>query len=303
MKIKLTFLFAMLYMTGFSQMEFAPVGAEWYYSAYVGFDPPQGANYVKHTCFKDSTIEGKLVKVIRKTKFTRVGPIELGFEYLHQNDDTDTYWTNGEIHQLYNFSLSKGDSIQLYTDMSNNFACDTSLYSWNSIDSVFSITINNHNLKGYFATHKEGYYWGFDGFPIIEKIGSTWYLLPGDVGCVADLIGIGPLRCYSDPELGIFFNGSEPCDTITTFPVNSPKIGKNNGFILYPNPVTDYLTIDYHENGNFYLEIYNSAGNLVKSKNLRPGDQTNMSDLSNGIYVVVITNNNKCYHEGIIYKN
>lgn len=269
--------------------EFAPIGAEWYYSAYVGFDPPQGANYIKHTCTKDSTINGKSVKVIQKTKFTREGYIELGFEYLHQNDDTIFYWKNGEFHYLYNFSLSKGDSIQLYVDISNNFPCDTSQYSWNSIDSVFSQTINNHNLKGYFATHKEGYYWGFDGFPIIEKIGSTGYLLPEDFGCVVDRIGIGPLRCYSDPEFGTFYNGKEPCDTITTFPVNSPAINRIDLFKLYPNPANNIITISNPSNIKINkIEMFDFSGRVIQQWEAHEleGNQLNIQHILPGIYLL-----------------
>lgn len=275
--------------TNDNKPEFAPIGAEWYYSAYVGLDPPQGANYIKHTCTKDSTINGKSVKVIQKTKFTREGSIELGFEYLLQNGDTIFYWKNDEFHELYNFSLSKGDSIQLFADISNNFSCDTSQYSWNSIDSVFSQTINNHNLKGYFATHKEGNYWGFEGFPIIEKIGSTGYLLPEDVGCVVDRIGIGPLRCYSDPEFGTFYNGKEPCDTITTFPVYSPAINRIDLFKLYPNPANNKITISNPSNIKINkIEMFDFSGRVIQQWETHEleGNQLNIQHILPGIYLI-----------------
>lgn len=61
---------------GFAQMEFAPVGAEWYYSQYESHNPPQ-ANYIKHVCIKDSMIAGKGVKVIKKTLYRRNESVNL----------------------------------------------------------------------------------------------------------------------------------------------------------------------------------------------------------------------------------
>ena len=269
--------------------EFAPIGAEWHYSQFVGFDPPQGANYVKHTCFKDSTIDGKLVKVIQKTKFTREGQFELGFEYLHQNGDTISYWKNGEFHELYNFSLEEGDSMLIYSDTSNYMSCDTSHYGWINIDSVFSVTINNQKLKGYFASHKEGSYWGFDGFPIIEKIGSTLYLLPGDVGCVVDAIGIGPLRCYSDPEFGIYHNGKEPCDTLTTFPIYAPVINSNHQFNFFPNPAASFVTISNPSNIPIKkIELTDFSGRVVQTWKMQEvvENTLNIQHIPPGIYLL-----------------
>lgn len=303
MKTRFTILFVFLTLWGFSQMEFAPIGAEWYYSQTVGFDPPQGANYIKHTCFKDSIIDGKLVKVIQKTKFTREGTFELGFEYMYQSGNTVSYWKNGEFHELYNFSLLKGDSMLIYSDIPNDCPYNDSQYGWININSVFTDTINNKVLKGYYATHKEGSYWGFGFRPILEKIGSTDYLLPRDEGCIFDRPGIGPLRCYSDPELGIFYNGKVPCDTITTFPVYSPKIAKENHFKFYPNPVIDYLTIDCSGIGNFYFEMYNSIGDLLLKQDFSPGNRVDMTNLPGGIYFIIVSNHNKYYDDGIIYKN
>ncbi len=285
----------------FSQQEFAPVGAEWYYSQHVSYDPPQ-ANYVKHVSVKDSAINGKPVKVILKTKFTRVGTVNLGFEYLHQNGDTVFYWKNGEFRELYNFSLSKGDSMLVYSDMPN-YCAEKTPYGWITLDSVYTMTINNQKLKAYFSIHNEGSVWDFSPFPIIEKIGSTMYLLPQNVTCVVDVPGIGTLRCYSDPEIGTHYFGNIPCDTITTFPVYSDKLNVKRFFSLYPNPVTDYLTINSGREGTFSMEIYDNTGKIMHKQEFSSGSRTNLTNLPRGLYFIVIKNKNKeCYYEKI-FKN
>lgn len=249
--------------------EWAPIGAEWYYSQYVSHNPPQ-ANYVKHVSEKDSLIAGKPVKVIRKTKFTREGTEHLGFEYLHQNGDTVFYWKNGEFRELYNFSLQKGDSMMIYSDMPNYCLClDNSPYGWVTVDSVFSVTINNQQLKAYTTVTNEGSAWGFGPYPIIENIGSTMYLLPQSVfcDCIMDIPGIGALRCYSDNVSGTRYFGNLPCDTLTTFPVYADIINTSRSFKLYPNPASDYLTIELVP-GMQSLSIFSVDGRLIRVENV-----------------------------------
>jgi len=286
----------------FSQVEFAPVGAEWYYSQYEGYNPPM-ANYIKHECIKDSAIGGKLVKVIKKTKFTWEEPADLGNEYLYQNGDTVFYWKSGEFHELYNFSLSKGDSMLLYSELFN-YCEDKTPYGWVEINSVYSVTVNGQNLKAYFANPKEGSVWGFSHYPIVEKIGSIRYLLPQSTSCIMDVPGIGSLRCYSDPDLGSFHYGNLPCDTLTTYPDYIGSVQKGYMFRLYPNPVTDVLCIDYSgtSHGEFYIEIYNNAGETACRKTFCPGDKINLSFLPGGLYVIIISDNEKQYYSGTIFK-
>ncbi len=290
----------MLTICAFSQQEFAPVGAEWYYSQVVSYNPPQ-ANYVKHVSVKDSAINDKPVKVIQKTKFTREDTVDLGFEYLHQNGDTIFYWKNGKFHELYNFSLYKGDSMLIYSDQYN--LCTNSPFGWIGIDSISYVKINQIYLKAFYYSPKKGSFWGFGEHPIIEKIGSTYYLLPRDEDCIADDPGIGPLRCYSDPEVGTHYFGNIPCDTITTFPVYADKLIKNESFNLYPNPVTDYLTIDSDREETFRLKVHDNTGKIIHSQDFSPGERINLSNLTKGLYFIAISDKNKKYYYEKIFKN
>lgn len=306
MKILLAFGLILFYsLSGYSQTEFAPIGAEWYYSQYESFNPPQ-ANYIKHTCIKDSTIVGKRVKVIQKTKYKYGGvTVNLGFEYLYQHSDTISYWKSGEFHVLYNFSLSKGDSIRHYSEMPNQ-CLDKTPYGWSSIDSVFTVKVNDQVLKAYFSTHKEGSVWGFDSFPIIEKIGSTEYLLPQNSFCgFSDgFPGIGTLRCYSDPEIGFYQFGNVPCDTIISFPDSFIQLDKNSRFRFYPNPVVNELTIECNDrmSEGFNLNIFDLNGKLVHSQTFCPAEKIDLSHLKRGLFAMTIYKNTKLYYNGSIYK-
>lgn len=287
--------------------EFAPIGAEWYYSQPVSYNPPM-ANYIKQTCIKDSIIAGRKVKVIQKTKFKYGGvPVNLGYEYLHQHGDTIFYWKSGAFHELYNFSLSKGDSIKLYSEMPNRCEQNTR-YGWNNVDSVYSISINNHFLKAYSTTAKKWSIWGFDSFPIIEKIGSLQYLLPQNSFCgIMDGIPqFGLLRCYSDPELGMVHFGNIPCDRITTYPDGVLRIDKIVNVKIYPNPVSDKLQIEGNipEKG-YGLELYSVTGELVKTECIDSGANIYRMDvrsLKSGIYILHLVSASGKYTEEVIIK-
>jgi len=304
--MKYAFALAIIFFTykiGLAQMEFAPIGAEWYYSQYESHNPPQ-ANYIKHVCFKDSIIAGKEVKVIKKTLYRRNESVNMGFEYLHQNGDSVFYWKKDAFHILYNFYLSKGDSILLYSEMPD-YCEKKSPYGWCSIDSVYTKIINDRSFKAYFSVNKKGYNWTFNGFPIIEKIGSTFYLLPQNTDCVMDIPAYGPLRCYSDPELGTCYFENFPCDTITTFPDGIKTRGKNPKVKIYPNPVHDdlYIEFDNGQLGSADFRLFDTNGKLVIVQPFRSKDKIDISCLKQGVYFISIYNNSKLFYDGIIFKN
>ncbi|MDD5570195.1 MAG: T9SS type A sorting domain-containing protein [Bacteroidales bacterium] len=69
------------------------------------------------------------------------------------------------------------------------------------------------------------------------------------------------------------------------------KTGKNNLFILYPNPASDVVKLNINEfvNEDLSLNIYNISGALVKSETLKQNQrEINIGDLPNGFYQVEI---------------
>lgn len=287
---------------GFTQVEFAPIGAEWYYSQFESFNPPR-SNYIKHVCIKDSAILSKRVKVIQKTKFGQNGMINLGFEYLHQSGDTIFYWKGGEFHILYNFSLSRGDSIILYSEMPN-YCIEKKPYGTIRVDSVYSIQVNNKILKAYTSSPTEQSKWTFESFPIIETIGSTYYLLPQNSGCIMDVSGVGPLRCYSDHTIGNLYFGKLSCDTIIAFPVGFKNLKSRNLIRLYPNPILSELNIEFNETEDhlFKLDLFDLSGKSVYSQTFCKGDKINLSNIPKGIYQITIYDNYKFRYNASIFK-
>lgn len=64
---------------------------------------------------------------------------------------------------------------------------------------------------------------------------------------------------------------------------------KENKIVLFPNPVKDVLYIKATENKDYYYQIYNASGQLVKSGKFE-NTQTSVSSLTQGVYLVRINN-------------
>jgi hypothetical protein len=186
-----------------------------------------------------------------------------------------------------------------------DYCKDKSPYGWCNIDSVYAETINNRSLKAYFSTNKKGNNWTFYGFPIIEKIGSTFYMLPQNTNCVADVPAYGPLRCYSDPTLGTCYFEDLPCDTVTTFRDGIETFGRNLKVKVYPNPVHDHLYIELDESqlGTADLRLFDSNGKLVLVQPVRSKENIDLSCLTKGVYFISIYSTDKLLYDGVIFKN
>lgn len=73
--------------------------------------------------------------------------------------------------------------------------------------------------------------------------------------------------------------------------VTSIKTRKSTNFSVYPNPVTDYLTIQSDRKGA--VHIFNSMGTLVKSIDKNSStERIRISDLSSGVYFIKIASVN-----------
>ena len=67
------------------------------------------------------------------------------------------------------------------------------------------------------------------------------------------------------------------------------QIEKENKITLFPNPVKDVLYIKATDKKDYYFQIYNASGQIVKSGQFE-NTQTDVSSLASGIYLVRINN-------------
>lgn len=283
-----------------AQHEFAPIGAEWYYTEMLSYNPPI-EGYIKLTSIKDSSINNKSVRVIEVVHAPNdTTQILEGYEYIYQSGDTIRYWKNNQFHELYNFAMQTGDSILLYSEMLNQ--CSERVpYGWNMVDSVFTITLNGIQLKSYTSVPINNSVWGFE-FYSCEIFGNLMYLIPQNKDCVYDGIWYGDLRCYADPINGILItHPTMKCDSTYTYtgplwPDGVSLVKKTGEFFVQPNPASQEIVIlgfDSNSQHNGYeLKIMNINGAVVKSYN-SPMKTIDISDLTKGTYFLIISINKK----------
>jgi len=91
-------------------------------------------------------------------------------------------------------------------------------------------------------------------------------------------------------------SGDEVVTASRSFSVNSIGIDENEliTFSVYPNPTTDYLSLQYDESTlqNADLVITNYNGQVVFNSNTLT-DRIDVSNLNSGVYILQITSENK----------
>jgi hypothetical protein len=130
----------------------------------------------------------------------------------------------------------------------------------------------------------------------------TFHGLPaGDYIIYADMLG------YTTTPQILSFDGSNMnhdvilCsnDTLTTVDVCSSvvtsvsSLPNNNQFNIYPNPASDFLTIEFNDNELISVNVIDVQGRVViKKDNIRSNAKIDVSVLSNGIYQLKIVGTN-----------
>ena len=174
---------------------------------------------------------------------------------------------------------------------------------WQSISAGF----NNS-----FAIKTNGTLWGWgqndlgqlgDGTQIDKltptQIGlqSDWMLVSAGQRHTVALKSNGDLYTWGDNSLGQLGNGNYS-STITPLFINSCTLSLNEfateKFVVYPNPVKNNITIEFNTKCKYSsIEIIDSIGRIVMIKDSTEMDKITLdvSQLTNGIYIVVVKDN------------
>ena len=115
--------------------------------------------------------------------------------------------------------------------------------------------------------------------------------------CVVDVSEGGPLRCYSDPEFGLYYTGIAPeCDYLVSVPeMDDMEIE------IYPNPTSGILNIGIPGNRSSELMLYNSNGQEIMKMHLNQShNNIDVSDLKSGLYFVRILSEDRAINRLIV---
>jgi len=138
------------------------------------------------------------------------------------------------------------------------------------------------NSNGSWSTGIDLTNYGFDinaGGPYLSPDGKyLFFHLDGDIWWV-DAQGIKNLNPFSG--------------------INN--LQNDNGIKIYPNPTTDFISIDIIENITSKIEFFNIYGQSVFFKVIdNKHEQIDISNLKSGIYIIEVSNSKSKYQQKII---
>ncbi|MFC1732556.1 T9SS type A sorting domain-containing protein [candidate division KSB1 bacterium] len=303
--ISIYLILSMVY--GFSQSDWAPVGAKWFYNHNYG-------SYEFLTVIEsigDTNINSKQCKILYTYEIISVmdssgayhwDTLHCPLQYTYQDSAKVFLYdiSKNNFYTLYDFNTTSGDTITVVDTIFTGY-CPTA-YPFGTkfqyvIDSTTNIVIDSLTVRKQFVSPTQNSDWiitpeipnGPTGnYPIIEKIGSTKFLfgvtkfqvMEGSIRC---------LRCYQDSSISFFLDWSDtiPCGYLP--PLNINEINYY-GYPLniFPNPTTGILNIETHEKAT--LEFYNIEGQILKTiKSCNVKTTVDLSYLSSGIYIIKAT--------------
>jgi len=277
-KLKLLFFVLGLPVVGMTQV-FAPVGATWHYSQTFAINGD--TSFVKIESTGDTIISGNNCRILTGSIGTCSD--EGNRNYFWNDSNRIYFYKEGIFKLLYDFNSNAGDEWEVVIDYFGNN--DTILIH---VDSISYETYNSVQLK---VLHVNMFSDIFGYVPvssnkIIERIGDTHYLFPW-LNAVCDNNFGGPLRCYEDSLITVFFpNVSPTCEYITD--VETFFINKNK-FNVYPNPRMDKtnITLTYDLECTSFYELINAFGGIItlgKIENNNKSLEIDLSSIQSGLY-------------------
>jgi len=310
MKRKKIFLICIIYclfLQANAQTEFAPLGAEWYYTYDIGYNSKNHFNHVISE--KDTIVDGYNCRVLRQyyedSSF-------VSKEYIFKQEQGKIYYYyQNQFNLLFDFDAKVNDTIKfaaiyrIYNQDSMSVSYDTT-YTDTIISAryrVESITINAQNLKTfrteilnedktiidhiYLYVEKIGLYY-LTGSPLQRELIPMYDNLPHPAAEYFRWI-----RCYSDDNTSFVSDEwvamSLPCNyPIISLAVDMPKEKDIN---IYPNPTNGQLTINNEQLTIKNVEIYDIVGQVVFTSAvsaMSPEMTIDINHLASGMYFLKV---------------
>jgi hypothetical protein len=267
-----------------SGQEWAPVGAEWYYDKTEAFSGD--ITFQRIYCDSIVNFNGIDCKKINLDYCAcnnyfcdKLYTYELNDTIFFYNQDLDTF----EI--LYDFNALQGYSWEIHTKFYESEIDTITVH----VDSLDLVEINSVLLKRFYVTYSYGdnKMLNSDSHKensiIIECLGDLNYIInitnPLIVAC--DINFIHSLRCYEDPQLGLYSTGLRDSCNYVYYDSSIDLKQDFDDIKIYPNPVIDHLKLDNTNGIKLSYEIINTTGITLLTGS---GTDINLSAIQDGIY-------------------
>lgn len=265
--------------------EFAPVGAEWYYTRYyrVGYNLT-GIACDKFTSLRSVEINGVECKEIELYRhLNQYGTVEPYTEvrYIHQEGDRIYEVEDGEMYLLYDFSKEPGEYwvVPKYNDTIR-------------VGSVSYMTLDDGTTRKVMETGPAVNY-DLHFYYVIEGIGMDvslfpFYYLDGNPWLE------GPLRCYFEDGAQLISSETE-CD-YEVLTVDELDV---NGITVINTVVEDILHVEFSEamSGMKKIQILDITGRTVYSSDIADKQmKIYFNDNPSGVYLFHVKTDSREYN-------
>jgi hypothetical protein len=275
---------------------FAPIGAKWYVdirSQTFPYDPLQDYRLIQST--GDTIIGGLTLR--------QVGPF-----LLHQDSGRVSFWEEGKLHLIYDFTVTVGDSVSFdFDDLSSDVFVGPVVQDTQIMVNGFSLRKISCELVSIDSV------WG-PSDPVMyhyaERIGAccgtefpTWQtVVPEGPGVITtEPVFSGFLRCYEDDDIyyqtPYFQTLGVPCDHIMPVSIDQPEA---SGWRVYPNPSQGEVMLSVPPSvatASYQVQIWDVKGRMVWQRQLSSTDPTlSLADLLPGLYLLRISTQGQVVH-------
>jgi hypothetical protein len=285
--------------------EFAPIGSEWHYTERFAFSGD--VDYLVIKSVKDTLIKERQCKQL---DCDRLCWNPSGTQYAnYKNDSLFFYDSKLDSFQLISdFNAQKGDSWPILIEDWDK-TIDTVRVI---VDSTSSIDINGNDLRVLFVNYHlidyndvslvQDYYYPSK---IIELIGDTDYFFnfPNETGLMCDANRSGGLRCYEDSNIGFYTTGIADSCTYTYKWTGIESISFDKNINVFPNPTDGIIHFDNSFGLGNSAEIYNLDGKIILTKSLDSDSFLDLTDLPNGVYILILKSEGRVSGFSKIIKN
>lgn len=278
--------------------EFAPVGAEWYYSYANIFT----TGYIHIKAEKDTVIDGMECVKLEKREYGYsldpwgIGPglydVKLRPEFVSSNENKVYLYRNQTFNLWFDFHAEVGDSWPVPPPNNvDDMISDTAGFL--IVEAKGIEVINGKELRYIDVIDREDSEWGYGDYQygqspytvrIYERIGPVGCYMFPETHWWADATEGGPFRCYEDEEIGHVSNFPYNCDYINP-EYQAVVEQKNDRMKVFPNPAEESVSISMPSNTPFVVKIYDSEGRMIRVLAGKESFLTiSLDSLSSGLY-------------------
>ena len=277
---KLLLLLVLLFMFGSGlhaqqPLNFAPVGAEWYYNRSADYPPYFLHSFTRFQCIGTTNINGKECHIIEKYfKYDCWHVVDSSSIYYLYIDSLQVYEVeNQNMYLLYDFSKTVGEYWVMPKYNDTIFVENIEDFVLTNGDTCKIFTVENVLQEDYYYSEITNRFGGIEGlYPTLFMTGCEW----------------GGIRCYMEDSTIVYKNWNNNCDSSSISGLSELIIPD----IKIPNPVSDNITILTNDNQIpiKYIEIYSMTGQFILSLPQPSGDNITIpfSQYHNGMYIMKI---------------